>query len=806
MTACCLIARAIYKIVCRVLHIQTDVDRYKLLRGSQRVRDSELHWYLNFALLQDAARATNNPQIQRTIRFLEANYLKKVASPFINYISLFNNSVRKRFQVSPLPDTLYHRTDFKSKLKIGTESFNRRLALPKDSPLILTDTSEFAHLFPLSFTVVTPTEDSAERMINTIESHIRSHNSPKNSLSTPLTAGFLFDVTEYFGPTIYTNGNKIRETEFRQRYRDLEHRAQLLTEHIAAKLAQKYPSLSKQKIHSYIQKNITCVCRVDVDTIGGLKVLPLFTSLKGHGLEQHHPALVEFVGETGLYINAVTFRKLAFEKQLADINVRYAPTSRTPQRTSVRYFPKKDGLLTTNLFSKLSETCAPERTKGKEYLSILGNSTLKLLRGLIGEISEAQWEALHKDGATAQIIQASLYKIANHLASALLYRDSFEKFSVEIELIHAEIATLLELTSPFAETDFATIYQQALEETIPPELREYMRPSLGKTSVNVFAGINAALLATTENPVRTYSEGFYFEQASLVHDENKFERVLNDPTISKVDLYCGQFNPNVEIESSFTHYRQRDIAHDVRQLLTQKPAIEHLTVAIDCTTDYINSPKVRQLLEEFKVEILTGKLNFAFFKSGQKFDMFGMDNYFGAPFYMINNGSAHWKAMNALCNRQVHKTDRLSRQWFCLANKYAVHELDAYRKAIFANTRFLLEHIPPALLPQPSGKKQHLRINTIDANMEPSFIDMKVATPSHLLQRFLLIGLLYQKCEQRKIKIHSRASFGFYHINCIPIIVNAVTSSSTIRINPSLNPHDNTALIEFFQDASLQAK
>lgn len=74
-------------------------------------------------------------------------------------------------------------------------------------------------------------------------------------------------------------------------------------------------------------------------------------------------------------------------------------------------------------------------------------------------------------------------------------------------------------------------------------------------------------------------------------------------------------------------YEVGDIIGEVEALLAAKPETERLTIAVDETIDYVRSEQVTRLLERFSKEIKEGKLNFVFFRSGQKFDMLGIDNY-----------------------------------------------------------------------------------------------------------------------------------------------------------------------------------
>ena len=295
-----------------------------------------------------------------------------------------------------------------------------------------------------------------------------------------------------------------------------------------------------------------------------------------------------------------------------------------------------------------------------------------------------------------------------------------------------------------------------------------------------------------------FSTNLYYEIASIYGSKCHFEEVLADDEVKTVDLYCGQFNPNVSVDPDDHHYMQRDIASDVRQLLEKKPAIKHMTVAVDCTIDYVNSQKIKQLLETFREEIQSGKLNFVFSKSGQKMDMFGVDNYFGSPYYIVNNGDPCWNAFKSVLDLPAHKTDALSTQWFCLANKYAADFQEAYRKAIFDNTRTILDHIPQAIQHDPTRPRPDICVSTAERKVDACFIDLKVFGDHPSEKALRIIGYLYQKCEERGIKVHSKQSWGFFHVNVDRITTGA--TFETIRINPGLNPEENAVLIEFFQD------
>lgn len=222
-----------------------------------------------------------------------------------------------------------------------------------------------------------------------------------------------------------------------------------------------------------------------------------------------------------------------------------------------------------------------------------------------------------------------------------------------------------------------------------------------------------------------------------------------------------------------------------------------LTVALDCTIDYINSNKVKNLLEEFKEEIQNGTLNFVFFKSGQKFDMFGMDNYYGAPFFMVNNSDPKWETFKAMSRSPGIQTDILSEQWFCLAYKYASEGLDDYRRLIFENSREILKNCPDSLRPKDDLLNQRITVSQVDDEMDVSSIDIKVRGGFHKLKALALMARFYLSCIKHGVKTYSRASFGFFHPNFIVIMIQNVKDSTTIRLSPGINPRENKFIIEF---------
>ncbi len=684
------------------------------------------------------------------------------------------------------------------------EKFNNSLPLANKSPFIPTDTEDLEHLFPLKFTVINP--NKSEEMKSMLETHFQRGDRPwKIDLEKP----FLFDLTNLL------KGDLKNEKGFITKYEEFKKNLDSYIDSLSNELITNNPKLRKHKgeIKNFIKKNITSVCRVRWGEITGIKLLPLFSRLQGTKLLKANHQLNAFISETGIPMGAVHMRRYIPEMYGIDEDIRYAvpviprepPTEKVPQENI-----KKSEFKNLSLFTRLTTlfSTADEREKWqsekvkilstKPHIVVLGKATMDLLNGLMDEISEEKWDTLYQDPVRGPVLHASLFKIRNFLATAELSTGKYAQFAQEIELAHCEIATLLELFRPFEEGSFEETCKEQLGESLAPnELSPLFQAGLGKTSVNICAGINEAVLRQKPDAQRIYSTGFYYEQAALSGSQN-FDELLENPDAKKVDLYFGQSNPGIEVTEDTTKYKRRDIAADVHRLLDEDRAAQHLTVGVDATIDHLYSTNIRELLEEFKEEIQEGRLNFIFFRSGQKLDQMGMDCYYGAPFYIVNNGEEQWKNFDTLSKHPVHQADILSQQWFSLSTKYAADSLEKYRQLIFDNTRYVLDRIPENLKPGKKNKQQ-IRINTIDKDIDATFLDLKVTGPFHYGRSAVFLGMLYQMFQEKGIKLFTRGSFGFYHINSAVFEVNAIKEASTTRINPGLNPEENDALLEYLK-------
>lgn len=180
-----------------------------------------------------------------------------------------------------------------------------------------------------------------------------------------------------------------------------------------------------------------------------------------------------------------------------------------------------------------------------------------------------------------------------------------------------------------------------------------------------------------------------------------------------------------------------------------------------------------------------------------------MDHLYGSPFYMINNGSSTWSAFQQLLTKETYQTDSLTGQWFSLVNKYAPNS-DNYRKAIFQNTRNLLEKIPSQIKPERKGL---IRVSTIEEGVDTCFLDIKCYGEGKALVH-VLQDLLYKKFAKDGAMLYSRGGYGFYHPNIIKFLngFDENVSYATLRVTLGIDPKDNERILSCLKEAYKFAK
>lgn len=405
---------------------------------------------------------------------------------------------------------------------------------------------------------------------------------------------------------------------------------------------------------------------------------------------------------------------------------------------------------------------------------LMVHGALYTLKGLLDSMSAAKWEEIQDCPTRSTLVNLSLSQIQGALDNLLDEDDStpFYQTASHVEEIHNHLVPLLEVLSPFTFDDFQAIYQQRIRSKISPYC------TVHASAMTSLAGI----LRATQPKKILHGENTYFEcvHALKLMNQSLSVQDAKESDWDEADLIIAQFNPVLKRGGEHVEsYHVEDIRGMLRKAI--KPG-KSLTLALDATLDYIDSPKMNALIEEFQNEIEEGLLNFICYRSGLKFDLFGMDHFAGAPFFMIHNSDPKWNRFHLLIDDPVLKTDSLSLNWFCLCYKYAFKELEQYRERIFSNTRALLDQIPESFY----ASNERYRVVPIEEAANAAFIDIKVSGPLHKLRASGLIGgSLYLNSMKQGHPIFYRRSLGFYHPNFGIIFDENYT---TIRLTLGLDP------------------
>jgi hypothetical protein len=534
----------------------------------------------------------------------------------------------------------------------------------------------------------------------------------------------------------------------------------------------KWNTYQKEIEHLNPSKTI-CIQRVRQDEIGGLRILPLATS-STQKVNRDHRFLLKWISKFGLSANLIEL-----DRPLISPPIDPAPTSEAAA------FSRQEFISFLNTYDhKISH---PQK-------ALFQKGTLNALRGLFKH--KERWDEVMQSSTKASIAEIAFKAIKKELQ--LLVQEgkelSFFDTASHIELIHASLTELLEISSPYKPEDFAAIYQNALH--IPEKLKAFTSYAVHSSGMTSMGGIFKAVEKTLGRaPHILYGENTYFE---CIHIAEKIGKALSisdstEQDWKQVDLIIAQFNPALKrIHLAPTQYCVEKVASSVHKALSSRKG-KPLTLALDCTFDFIDSPRVKSLLNEFEDEIKEGVLNVVCFRSGLKFDLFGMDNYAGAPLYMVHKPDPKWAAFDALLTDPVFQADSLSLNWFCLAYENVAPQLEQYRKQIFDNTRALLDKMPERLF----NPNSRYRVVFFEPDTDAAFIDIKISGALHEIRGAALAGgCLALRCMERGHPVFFRPSVGFYHPN-FTVLFNK--DNTTIRLTLGLDPAQVDVLADCFE-------
>ena len=508
-------------------------------------------------------------------------------------------------------------------------------------------------------------------------------------------------------------------------------------------------------------EEIICIERVKGDGIGGVRILPL-PHHSFHTATKQHDNLLECISTLGLIANRIELDRepgWLIEGERASFSIH------RPDRRE---------------FLAQLDSFANQCRETSDYMKPLIEGTFEILKGLFKGISEIKWHRVLESPTKSFITWLSMAKIKNQLEQLCKNLDKpFFDIALLCEEVHADLSALLEVLRPFSAGDFGQIYRDQV--AIPALLNELTSYGIHSSGMTCFAAIIKAVERKEGKVHAIYGENSYFEcTRALEKLADSFSRsdTATQEEWAQANLLLVQYNPAIRIDRKFEHYQLENIEAMVRKSLKGRKG-NLLTVAIDGTLDLITSPKVTHFLNTFSKEILDGTLNVVVFRTGNKFDLLGMDNYCGAPFFLISKEAG---SFDFFFTEPILQCDELSLNWFCLAYRHIIPQLDQYQKQICANTRSLLEKVPEKL----EKMSARYRIVPMNGDINPAFIDIKVSGPFQKIKAVsLVIPYLFLESMKKKQPIFNRPSVGFYHPN-ISVIFGE--EGPTIRLTLGLDP------------------
>lgn len=409
------------------------------------------------------------------------------------------------------------------------------------------------------------------------------------------------------------------------------------------------------------------------------------------------------------------------------------------------------------------------------YVRALASGTLALIKGLRELDLDDRFARLN----LTDFLQISYFRIINAMGEAILRRDDQIAFLNQIQLLHQELQNILVVLQPYG--------PGALNDAVSSRLHKVVGPSLPApvvcakpSSMHCVASIIAG--AEQQNPGRELNvvvmKDSYFETGMLIpkSKRHKIQTVRGEDLASSesdwysidrengVDLYLAEMHHNISIDRKV--YSAEPLLDQVKLMYNRGVFAERFTVAIDNTIGVEGEESMREFFKDPLISrlILEGKLNVVLYRSAQKFDMFGMDNYYGGILSVINSGAA-FAMFNA---RMADERDQLTGpayQGLVHYQRHAGEEIQGYRKAITDNVTQLYRLLPSELI-HVEGSRSPVQIAAREDETLP-FLDIQ--TPNSRLLGDALYSALRRFAEAEGLPLMSRSSYGFSTTNMVHI-------------------------------------
>lgn len=444
------------------------------------------------------------------------------------------------------------------------------------------------------------------------------------------------------------------------------------------------------------------------------------------------------------------------------------------------------------------------------YLQVLPEATWKALDGLAAYQKNGGIQQTFKDKGIEGLLQLSYFRMMHAMGEAILRRDDQIAFLNQIELIHQEIQSILAIIQPYDDQDFAAAVIERMtkgKEPIVPEVLGSPKVHLKASAMHGFSSILSSVEAERGNNKLTVAilKDCYYESSGIIEhaktykpyllDGDKFNEQGIDGAFAKtpekpIDLFVCEFHHNISLERQV--YKPENVLSQIKQMVEKGLVADRFTVAIDMTMDLENSTELRELLEDKTIQALIqeGKLNLVLLRSAQKFDMLGIDNYYGGVVTSFNH-KQYYKFFNERMDHPDDQLKGLSYQGLTHLQKYVGSSLDDYRRAIMENTDKFYQGLPSKAIYH-EGNTNPMQISKME-DKRKLIVDIKF--PDYPATANAFNANLKYFAETEKLPFGTRPSFGFAVFNFTLI------GGKKVRITPGLeSPKTLARYQQFFTD------
>ncbi len=489
------------------------------------------------------------------------------------------------------------------------------------------------------------------------------------------------------------------------------------------------------------------------------------------------------------------------------------------------------------------------------YVKVMADGMISLVEGLQLGTEGYNVKSCLEVAGLGELWSISLNKIQGLMAKATKCQGSMRDFLDQIALIQEEVATLIAVAKPYSKEDFK---KGMLEKTdmFPDDflgddvMAEF---SLRNSASRCFNSVLTACedmkellqgeqghLAKRGLSVLVQGDSYYepslyvlghakdHSQTGLNTDglqvggsEKDFDDQLEEmkraqveENKAKLDTYLCEFHHNISYDRQ--KYSPEDIRLQVRKLIDKGVVANPFTVAIDTTIAKTDEANVKTFLTAFKKEISDGEMNVVIYRSAQKFDQMGSDNYNGGIMCCITaNSETGPSPFQRALDGSGELTSEDNMQGLAHLNLSGQEEVNAYRTAIMENTRKIGDPdsgsraaIPRDMLRTPENEGKSLLQVAVNEDDEAPFLDLKFAfcpygdeptdkkseewinwkrdkdLAQEVYGSMQDLYLAQAKSDPENSVTSARASFGFQHSNVT--LIDGVK----LRLNPGLEDEE----------------